>query len=648
MKTGSDIAPLRPLLAALLAVTLISACKDGNDGAPGGPGPDTPPPAQEITDISMNLEQWAITDEGMIQFRILVTNQNGEGVAGLPSATLLAAQLLPSGFTGAGNSTEWRFLGSETCTAGGECPGQWTDYANGFYDYQSGLNVNNAEGVTYSPDATQRLVVKIGGDALPDGTDLPVVNAFVDFAPNGGDPAYTRLIAGTESCESCHTDIAGIRHGGRYTELETCTTCHSENRISNPENVLSGLAHSAHGESGLANFVNCETCHSGGDALPQSDNWALFPSQLACGSCHSAIDFEAGIGHPAQADNSNCVACHNPDWTRSAHLMTDKADALAQFDASVDSITPDLAAGTLSIVVTLTNPQTGEALASPDQLPYLNDLRLYANWGTSFDYSIRSAPNIRLESLTPEETVVPGQYRYTLPGLTVPPGTDMDEGGAVALQGRLCRNGSALVSCDDASASTVQVPSHTTFFAVGSGMARRNVVSNETCGTCHGDQQLNFHGARNDLTQQCQLCHNAQMVASASAPNVSASNANYSHMIHAIHTAQREGYEDLAYPAPVSDCRQCHISDAGSDSFALPILATVPPMALDDGTFTSAEAATCSVCHSGSGAQAHMTQQGAVFGGTLEMASGDKGCAFCHGAGSAYDIAPAHGLAPAQ
>ncbi|WP_409995556.1 OmcA/MtrC family decaheme c-type cytochrome [Ferrimonas balearica] len=597
----------------------------------------------------MSLDQWQVTDEGQFSFRMLITNENDEGVAGLQSTTVLAAQLLPAGFTGAGNSSEWRFLGSETCTQGGDCPGQWNDLKNGFYEYQTGFSVNDAEGVSYDPGATQRLVIKVGGDALADGTPIPVVNAFVDFTPPDGDPLYTRLIATTESCESCHTDLGQVRHGGRYTELETCTTCHSENRISNPGNVLSGLAHSAHGESGLANFVNCETCHTGEEGLPESDNWALFPSQLACGSCHSAIDFVAGIGHPAQPDNSNCIACHNPDWTRDVHLMADKEAALGQFAAEVVSITPDLAAGTLSVVVGLSNPVSGEALASPDQLPYVNDLRLYANWGTSFDYVTRSASSIRLEQLTPEETVAPGQYRYTLP---LPEGSptapEQNDGGAVAMQGRICRVADALSPCDDAAALSQPIASATSFFLVGSGAERRTVVTNATCGTCHGDQQLNFHGSRNDLEQQCQLCHNAQMVADATAPNPTASNANYSHMIHAIHTAQRAGYEDLAYPAPVGDCRQCHLQSDSGDSFALPIAESVPPMALSDGTFTSTTAATCTVCHQSDSAKGHMTGNGTVFNGTLEMASGNKGCDTCHGPGRTYDIAPAHGLAPAQ
>lgn len=648
MKTGSDLSSLRLLLAGVMALSLLSACKDGNDGAQGPSGPDTPPPAQEVTEINANIERYAINEDGQFTLRLLVTNQNDEGVAGLPSAVILAAQLLPTGFTGAGNSSEWRFLGSETCTPQGECPGVWTDFGNGFYDYQTQFSVNDANGVEYSADATQRLVVKVGGDALPDGTALPVVNTFVDFTPPNSDPHYTRLIAATESCESCHTDLGSVRHGGRYTELETCTVCHADNRISNPANVLSGLAHSAHGQSELANFLNCETCHTGGEALPESDNWALFPSQLACGSCHSNIDFVAGVGHPAQADNSNCVACHNPDWTRSAHLQTAKADALGQFSATIESITFDPAAASLSIVVNLSNPVTGEALSSPDQLPYVNDLRLYANWGTSFDYSTTSAPNIRLESLTPDTVLGPGQYQYTLPGLTIPPGTEADQGGAVAMQGRICRSGDTLVPCEDANAQTTPIASFTEFFTVGTGTARRDVVSNETCGSCHGDQQLNFHGARNDLSQQCQLCHNGQMVATAGADNVSATNANYSHMIHAIHTGQRAGYEELVYPAPVGNCRQCHISGDEGDSFALPLLTSLPPMALDDGTFTSLEAATCAVCHSSASAQGHMTQQGAVFGGDFDMAAGDKGCATCHGPGRSYDVAPAHGLAPAQ
>ncbi|SHI15540.1 OmcA/MtrC family decaheme c-type cytochrome [Ferrimonas marina] len=640
--------------AGLLAMALLalSACNDGDDGAPGEPGPETPPPALEITELNIEMQNTGYTESGQISVEFLVTNQSGEGVIGLQSATILAAQLLPAGFTGAGNSTEWRFLASETCRLSAECLGEWEDLRNGFYRYVTAATVTSAEGVTFDANATQRVVVKVGGDAIPGNEVIPpVVNQHVDFTGDGSDALpYSRDMVETAACNACHTDISTVRHGGNYTEMETCVICHADNRISNPENVMTGLSHRFHAESGLAQFTNCESCHAQEEPLADALNWQNNPSQIACGTCHTAIDFVSGQGHPAQADNSNCAACHNPDWTRSVHLMTGQAEALAQFDVTIESITPDLTAGSLFVVLSVTNPVTGEAYESPETLPFLSDLRVYANWGTSFDYTTTSAANIRVTDVTPTESPGPGLFLYTIEGLVVTPGSEMDGGGA-AIQGKVCVLDNMLMSCENAAATAVAIKGKTQFFTateLGDANARRAVVDNETCGTCHGDQQLAFHGGnRNELAQQCQLCHNAQMQADATAANPAATNANYSHMVHAIHTAQRESYVDLVYPAPASDCRQCHIQQDGSDSFALPILATVPPMALSDGTFTSVTSATCSVCHSSSGAQTHMTQNGGSFGVSLEMATGET-CEVCHGPGRSADTAVVHGLAPAQ
>ncbi len=642
-----------PLTLALLA---LSGCGDnGTDGAPGEPGPPTPPPAQEVTELNAHLDKGSVTDEGRLTLSFFVTNQDGEGVIGLQSATLLAAQLLPAGVTGAGNSTEWRFLGSETCQTSATCPGAWVDSGNGAYSYTSAFTVNDRDDVSYSAELPLRLVLKLGGDTLPgDSQLLPVINESLDFQPDGDALAFSRQLVATESCETCHSDLGSVFHRGNYTETKTCVVCHNANRISNPDNIFYSLAHRVHAESALAQFSNCESCHNSPDPdmpLANVDNWVFNPSAQACGACHTSIDFITGQGHPAQADNSNCAACHNPDWTRDTHLMVDKEMALTRFAVEVVSITPDLTAGSVDVVLGLSDPVSGTPLGSPDQLAYLSDLRLYANWGTSFDYSTQSPPSLRLKEVTPE-VVADGQYRYTLTGLTVPAGTEMDEGGTVAVQGRICRVDDMLSDCDATGAVTNSIDSFTETFVVGDGMARRDVVDNETCGSCHGDQQLNFHGSRNDLNQQCQLCHNANMVADATAPApVAATSANFSHMIHAIHSAQREGYEDLVYPAPISDCRQCHIQSDQGDSFALPLADGIPPLSLSDGSIITATAATCSVCHSGTSAQAHMEQNGAAF--NYVPIPGDTGtpveaCAVCHGPGSQYDIAVLHGLTVGQ
>lgn len=136
----------------------------------------------------------------------------------------------------------------------------------------------------------------------------------------------------------------------------------------------------------------------------------------ACGACHTQINFPAGEGHPAQANNSNCVACHNADWTASVHSDEDKTAALMQFSPSITSASMD-ANGTVTVAVKLMNPTTGSVYSdSADKLKFINDLRVYANWGTSFDYATRSARSIKL----PESTPLSGSngiYTYTITAL---------------------------------------------------------------------------------------------------------------------------------------------------------------------------------------------------------------------------------------
>lgn len=124
------------LLLAL--TTLLTACggSDGNDGSPGEPGK---PPAMTITSLNIMVDKVAVTD-GIAQVDYQVSNQDDEAVIGIPSATFIAAQLLPQGATGAGNSSEWQHFTSETCAA--SCPGTFVDHKNGHYSYRFSATFN--------------------------------------------------------------------------------------------------------------------------------------------------------------------------------------------------------------------------------------------------------------------------------------------------------------------------------------------------------------------------------------------------------------------------------------------------------------------------------------------------------------------------
>ncbi len=620
-------------------ITLLSAC-GGDDGKPGNPGEPGGPPAMVIDDLHITFDQVDM-EGGVATVNYRVTNQNDEPVVGVPTATFIAAQLLPQGYTNAGNSSQWQYFTSENCNA--SCPGSYVDHKNGNYSYTFSAAFDGMNDISYQAGATQRIVVKMGGDTLADGTSLPITNQHFDWQAEtdgtSSDPAYSRNLIKIDTCNSCHNDLAF--HRGNYNQIETCVTCHNADRVSNPDNIFPQMIHGKHLIGFPGSLANCQTCHAQDESLSEQMNWARVPTMETCGSCHTYIDFKAGEGHPAQLNNANCVACHNADWTASVHNDGGNEQALAQFKPV---ITKAMRSGdTVSFTLALENPSSGERYtSSADQLDFISDLRVYANWGTSFDYATRSARSIRLHEITPLAGSN-GAFDYQVTGLSVPAGSEMDK-GTLAIQGRICAADGVLGSCDNEANSQIVIKSSHSFFSSEalSDSGRRVVVTNDTCGSCHGDQQLNFHGSRNDLEGQCQLCHNPNMVAEAS-ENPSTTTADFKHLIHAIHSGQRAGYEAINYPGDIGNCAQCHSNNDGVLSPALPLDPGVKPLAISDGSYTSPTAAICSDCHSSETNKNHMIQQGAVFMGTLSDATaGTESCATCHRLGAEADVLKVH------
>lgn len=637
--TKSNMVSLYKLIPLTLAM-ILAACGSGDDGAPGNPGEPGGPPASDISTLMVEITD-VTTNASIATVNYRVSNQDDEPVVGISTGTYLAAQLLPQGYTNAGNSSQWQYFVSESCSSG--CTGELVDHKNGNYSYTFSEAFDGLNDVSYMPGSTQRMVIKIGGDVLPDGTPLPITNQHFDWS-DSGEPAYTRNLIAIETCNTCHNDLAFHGPSGfeKYNEIETCVTCHNADKVSNPDNIFPQMIHAKHLTGFPGELANCQTCHVADEALSENMNWARVPGMEACGSCHTNIDFPSGKGHPAQTDNSNCVACHNSDWTTSVHNDGGDNEALAQFNASI--VSASLSDNTVTFSIRLTNPTTNAVyVESADKLDFIDDLRVYGNWGTSFDYA-PSAKSLKLQDTSPISGSN-GTYTYAISDLTIPAGTESDK-GILALQGKLCSSEGELGDCEEDAFSTVNIKSSHQFFSAAelTDTGRRVVVTNETCGSCHGVQELNFHGSRNDLEGQCQLCHNPNMTADATASNPSVTTADYKHLIHSLHSAQREGYETLNYPGQFGNCAQCHTRDeTGLLSASLPLYSGVRPLAIDDGSFTSATAAICSDCHSSDTSRDHMTQQGAVFmGSEADATAGTESCNTCHGAGAPADILKVH------
>ncbi|QQX78867.1 OmcA/MtrC family decaheme c-type cytochrome [Shewanella sp. KX20019] len=617
-------------------IAILAGC-GGDDGSPGNPGEPGGPPATEIVELNIAVKDVAF-DAGTATINYRITNEQDEPVVGIPSATYIAAQLLPMGYTNAGNASQWQYFTSESCSD--VCDGELVDHKNGQYSYTFSGAFDGMNDIEFMPGATQRVVIKVGGDALPDGTALPITNQHHDWQDKGSEPVYTRNLIEMETCNSCHNDLAF--HGSKYNEVETCVTCHNTDKVSNPDNVFAPMVHSKHLTGFPGSLADCQTCHAANEALTENMNWARVPTMEACGSCHTNIDFPAGQGHPTQQDNSNCVACHNSEWTMSAHSQADTDAVLGQFN--VEIVSAMLNGTTVELTVRLSNPATNEIYTeSANELNFVNDLRIYANWGVSVDYTTRSARSIKLQETVPISGS-DGLFTYQISGLTVPSELAADK-GTLAIQGKLCSNDDMLASCTDTDNTTNLKSSHQFFNASTlSDTGRRVVVTNETCGSCHGDQQLNYHGSRNDLEGQCQVCHNRNMQAETSADNPAASTADYKHLVHTLHAGSRESYPDITYPGNIGNCAQCHTQDdAGVLTAALPLDSAVQPLAFDDGSFTSPTSAICSACHTSDTSKGHMTQQGGVFNGSeADATSGTESCATCHGQGASVDVLAVH------
>ncbi|MGL5907074.1 MAG: OmcA/MtrC family decaheme c-type cytochrome, partial [Shewanella sp.] len=120
------------------------------------------------------------------------------------------------------------------------------------------------------------------------------------------------------------------------------------------------------------------------------------------------------------------------------------------------------------------------------------------------------------------------------------------------------------------------------------GIASRNVVSIETCYTCHQPDSLQLHGGRRLDIENCASCHTA-----TSGDPESGNSVDFTYMIHAIHkgadrkTVNAEGVEVAApykiigyggkvidygkvnFPQkPAADCSACHVEGANAPANA--------------------------------------------------------------------------------
>jgi len=361
-------------------------------------------------------------------------------------------------------------------------------------------------------------------------------------------------------------------------------------------------------------------------------NWMTRPSRAACGSCHVDIDFENGVGHPAQPDDEFCSFCH-------------QADSGNEFDRSVAGAhTQPLASSVMTgVLVTIKEVSNTGPGQSPTVLFSLADKKgpldpsaletftLTLN-GPNDDFEV----NIR-ENALGKVTPVGSDWSYTF-AAKIP--MDAEGSFSVGYEGRITRSVNGADRRDSA---------ENALFAVAvtdsEPQARREVVDDAKCEACHSN--LSLHGDnRKNATEYCQTCHMPNATDEEVRLEGEDVSIHFKYMVHKIHRgAQLENlpyivygyrssvhdYSDVHFPGDLRDCAACH----EGTTYNLPLpegaLPTHDPSSylVDMGP----ETATCLSCHDGLSAASHASAN-----------TGDLGesCSTCHGAGKTYSVERVH------
>ncbi|NSM24980.1 OmcA/MtrC family decaheme c-type cytochrome [Shewanella sp. ZOR0012] len=634
------------LLLAASAVTMaLTGCggSDGNDGKPGEPGGE---PAPAIQKLNFTFNKSVVTN-GVPSVEFTVTNEDDLPVVGLQKMRFAAAQLLPQGTTGAGNASQWQYFGDETCDLASTCPGTFVDKKNGHYSYTFKMNLTANAKITYNDQLAQRVLIRAYNTPLPDGTLVPNSNAFVDFtADTGAEPSYSRKIVATESCNTCHQDLAQVKHGGAYSDVNYCATCHTAGKVGVGKE-FNALVHAKHKDLTLGSLESCQSCHTENEATPDWGNWSRIPTAATCGSCHSTVDFAAGKGHSQQLDNSNCIACHNSTWTAELHTAKTTAtkNLINKYGIEASStINTETKAATISIQVV---DASGAAVDIKTILPKVQRLEIITNVGpnnVTLGYSGKdSIFAIKNGALDPKATINDaGKLVYTTTKDLKLGQNGADSDTAFSFVGwSMCSSEGKFVDCADSAFDGVDVTKYTGMkadlaFATLSGKApsTRHVdsVNMTACANCHSAEFQIHKGKQHAgfvMTEQLSHAKDANgkpivgvdaCVACHTPDGTYANGANkggFEMKLHVVHGEQ----------GVIKECTQCH-NDFNLDAFKVK-----GALATSAGKYTTPITATCTSCHAPESIGHGLENMGAIVNGDYtqaNQAAQSETCFYCH------------------
>jgi len=608
--------------------------------------------------------------------------------------------------------------------------GEFSNLGAGNYSYRYLTSLTNlpadvlaqaaVEGLnlSYNPNLTHRVAIQFDNapaKANPNRDWIPATGAT-----NG---IFSMDIAATANCNRCHDPLA--IHGGGRQEVKYCVTCHNAGSV-DPDStntvdfkvmihkihrganlpsvkagepyVIYGFRNTPHDYSHVhfpQDIRNCVNCHVGSATganleqtlteTSQGDNWSLYATQAACGSCHDDVDFSTHAG--GQTDDARCDSCHSTGGAAgsiqdSHRILT--VEASKKFKAEILAIDSSMQGEKPVVSFKITNPQTRENYnILTDPVFTGASINVRTAWNTT-DFTntgngaTNNASSVSVSALTQSVANGDGSFNVTLP-LAIPDGSlqpfiPATGSGAAVIEGRL-----SMVLEQGEPASQVPLTNVHSFFSIdepdGKAVPRRTSVELNNCLSCH--QVLSLHGSnRTDDIDSCATCHNPRNTdiarrATANPPPTdgkSEESIDFKTMIHGIHAAgMRENplqvvgfggtvyvFDEKAvqYPGNLANCVTCHTESGYTLPLANGVLATTVDTGVDlqspvDDTVVTPVTSTCSSCHDSAESAAHMMLQGGSFNttqGAIDAGTVVETCNVCHAAGRTSDVSVVHDL----
>jgi OmcA/MtrC family decaheme c-type cytochrome len=519
--------------------------------------------------------------------------------------------------------------------ASGESNGTTTSVGSGQYQY----TFKTQAPAGWDPTVTHTIGIYGSRDLTAFNLGANYASNTFNWVPNGGTVTVTRDVIRTESCNTCHDQLAF--HGGTRRGMEMCVLCHTPQTVdpdtgntmdlkvmahkihmgSQLPSVIAGTPYQVIGHGGAVSDFStvvdpadprrCEVCHSQSTGAAQAEAYMSEPSRDACGACHDNVNFATGKSHAGgfQQDDSQCANCHKAQGEnpfdasiKGAHVVPN--DTVAAYPANPNPLitsvyvnitgVTDTSAGQKPVVAFTAKDANGKALAMSD----LEDLS-FVMAGPTTDYGYTSfgadvtTPGYVSEDGTTAACDANSNCKYTFQHAVPANAT-----GTYAIGVESERLETVLAGTTSEQTIESGTPNQVVYFSVvGTPVQpRRTVVATTNCNQCHA--ALRLHGNRRNSAEYCVLCHNPSETDSSTRPNAKVASdralppqtVNFAVMAHRIH----DGVDVVAYGGKP----YIVVGHGGSHNDFSDVL--YPAMSI---TGEAPYPGNCSMCHSNSSEQ---------------------------------------------